>query len=128
MRLLIDTHLLIWAADGIERLSAEAIELMGDPENVLIFSVASIWEVAIKQTLSRSDFSADASLMRRGLLESGYEELPINAAHAIAVANLPGIHNDPFDRMLIAQAGTEGLLLLTADRRLAAYPGPVRLV
>lgn len=128
MRLLIDTHLLIWAAEGIERLSAEAIELMDDPENVLIFSVASIWEVAIKQTLSRSDFSADASLMRRGLLESGYEELPINAAHAIAVANLPGIHNDPFDRMLIAQAGTEGLLLLTADRRLAAYPGPVRLV
>lgn len=128
MRLLIDTHLLIWAAEGIERLSAEAIELMGDPENVLIFSVASIWEVAIKQALSRSDFSADASLMRRGLLESGYEELPINAAHAIAVANLPGIHNDPFDRMLIAQAGTEGLLLLTADRRLAAYPGPVRLV
>jgi PIN domain nuclease of toxin-antitoxin system len=128
MRLLIDTHLLIWAADGIERLSAEAIELMDDPENVLIFSVASIWEVAIKQTLSRSDFFADASLMRRGLLESGYEELPINAAHAIAVANLPGIHNDPFDRMLIAQAGTEGLLLLTADRRLAAYPGPVRLV
>ena len=128
MRLLIDTHLLIWAADGIERLSAEAIELMDDPENVLIFSVASIWEVAIKQALSRSDFSADASLMRRGLLESGYEELPINAAHAIAVANLPGIHNDPFDRMLIAQAGTEGLLLLTADRRLAAYPGPVRLV
>lgn len=128
MRLLIDTHLLIWAAEGIERLSAEAVELMSDQDNVLIFSVASLWEVAIKQALNRPDFSVDASLLRRGLIESGYEELPINAAHAIAVANLPSIHNDPFDRMLVAQARTEGVLLLTADRRLAAYPGPVRLV
>lgn len=128
MRLLIDTHLLIWAAEGPERLSAEAIKLMGDQDNVLIFSVASIWEVAVKQSLNRHDFSADASLMRRGLLESGYEELPIDAAHAIAVADLPGIHNDPFDRMLVAQARTEGLLLLTADRRLASYPGSIQLV
>ncbi|ANH03785.1 MULTISPECIES: type II toxin-antitoxin system VapC family toxin [Shinella] len=128
MRLLIDTHLLIWAAEGIERLSAEAVKLMGDQDNVLVFSAASIWEVAIKQALNRQDFSVDASLLRRGLIESGYEELPIAAAHAIAVADLPGIHNDPFDRMLIAQARTEGLLLLTADRRLASYPGPIRLV
>lgn len=128
MRLLIDTHLLIWAAEGIERLSAEAVKLMGDQDNVLVFSAASIWEVAIKHALNRQDFSVDASLLRRGLIESGYEELPIAAAHAIAVADLPGIHNDPFDRMLIAQARTEGLLLLTADRRLASYPGPIRLV
>lgn len=128
MRLLIDTHLLIWAAEGIERLSAEAVKLMGDQDNVLVFSAASIWEVAIKQALNRQDFSVDASLLRRGLIESGYEELPIAAAHAIAVADLPGIHNDPFDRMLIAQARTEGLLLLTADRRLASYPGPIQLV
>lgn len=128
MRLLIDTHLLLWAAEGPERLSAEAFNLMSDPDNVLIFSVASIWEVAIKQTLKRRDFSADASLFRRGLIESGYEELPINAAHAIAVADLPGIHNDPFDRMLVAQARTDGLLLITADQRLALYPCPVRLV
>lgn len=128
MRLLIDTHLLIWAAEGIERLSAEAVKLMGDQDNVLVFSAASIWEVAIKQALNRQDFSVDASLLRRGLIESGYEELPIAAAHAIAVADLPGIHNDPFDRMLIAQARTEGLLLLTADRRVASYPGPIRLV
>jgi PIN domain nuclease of toxin-antitoxin system len=128
MRLLIDTHLLIWAAEGIERLSAEAVKLMGDQDNVLVFSAASSWEVAIKHALNRQDFSVDASLLRRGLIESGYEELPIAAAHAIAVADLPGIHNDPFDRMLIAQARTEGLLLLTADRRLASYPGPIRLV
>lgn len=128
MRLLIDTHLLIWAAEGAERLSPEAFALMADQNNPLIFSAASIWEIAIKQTLKRRDFSADASLVRRGLVESGYEELPISAAHAIAVADLPGIHADPFDRMLIAQARTEGLLLLTADQRLASYPGPIRLV
>lgn len=128
MRLLIDTHLLIWAAEGPERLSAEAVTMMADQDNVLVFSVASLWEVAIKQTLNRPDFSVDASLFRHGLVQSGYEELTINAAHAIAVAGLPSIHNDPFDRMLIAQARTEGLLLLTADRRLASYPGPIRLV
>ncbi|WLS01947.1 type II toxin-antitoxin system VapC family toxin [Shinella oryzae] len=128
MRLLIDTHLLIRAAEGAERLSPEAFALMADQNNPLIFSAASIWEIAIKQTLKRRDFSADASLVRRGLVESGYEELPISAAHAIAVAGLPGIHADPFDRILIAQARTEGLLLLTADQRLASYPGPIRLV
>jgi PIN domain nuclease of toxin-antitoxin system len=128
MRLLIDTHLLLWAAEGPERLSAEAVSLMADQDNVLVFSVASIWEIAIKQTLNRHDFSADASLVRRGLIESGYEELAINATHAIAVADLPNIHSDPFDRMLVAQARTEGLLLLTADQRLASYTGPVRLV
>ena len=128
MRLLIDTHLLLWAAEGPERLSTEALALMGDQDNQLVFSVASVWEIAIKQGLNRPDFSADASLVRRGLVEGGYEELPILAAHAIAVTNLPAIHADPFDRMLIAQAQTEGLLLLTADKRLAAYPGPVRLV
>nr|WP_298103448.1 type II toxin-antitoxin system VapC family toxin [uncultured Shinella sp.] len=128
MRLLIDTHLLIWAAQGPEHLSATAFSLMADPDNLLVFSVASIWEIAIKQTLNRHDFSADASLIRGGLVESGYEELAISAAHAIAVAGLPNIHSDPFDRMLIAQARTEGLLLLTADQRLASYPGPIRLV
>jgi PIN domain nuclease of toxin-antitoxin system len=128
MRLLIDTHLLIWAAEGPERLSAEAVSLMADEDNLLVFSAASIWEIAIKQALNRHDFLADASLVRRGLLENGYEELPINAAHAVAVADLPAIHADPFDRMLVAQARTEGLLLLTADRRLASYPGPIRLV
>ena len=128
MRLLIDTHLLIWAAEGPERLSADALALMSDPDNVLVFSVASIWEIAIKQTLNRRDFSADASLVRRGLVESGYEELAINAAHAMATADLPRIHNDPFDRMLIAQARTDGIMLLTSDRLMASYPGPVRLV
>jgi len=128
MRLLIDTHLLIWAAEGPERLSAEALSLMADPENLLIFSAASIWEIAIKQSLNRRDFSVDASLIRRGLIESGYEELAISAAHAIAVADLPNIHADPFDRMLVAQARIDGLLLLTADQRLASYPGPIRLV
>ena len=128
MRLLIDTHLLIWAAEGHERLSAEAFSLMADPDNLLIFSAASIWEIAIKQTLNRRDFSADASLIRGGLIESGYEELEISAAHAIAVAGLPSIHADPFDRMLVAQAQIEGLLLLTADQRMASYPGPIRLV
>lgn len=102
--------------------------LMADPENVLHFSVASLWEVVIKSGLGRKDFRADAMRLRRGLVDNGYVELPIIAGHTIAVADLPPLHRDPFDRILVAQAKYEGLLLLTADEQVAAYAGPVRLV
>ncbi|GLR49683.1 type II toxin-antitoxin system VapC family toxin [Shinella yambaruensis] len=128
MKLLIDTHLLLWAASSPERLSEAATALMADPENTLYFSVASLWEVVIKSSLDREDFQADAARLRRGLVDNGYVELPIIAGHAIAVADLPHLHRDPFDRILIAQAKHEGLLLLTADARVADYGGPVRLV
>jgi len=127
MKLLLDTHLLIWAAEGIERVPTGARVLMADPENELLFSVASIWEVAIKRGLNRPDFQVDARLLRRGLIDNGYCELPILSEHAVAINFLPPIHKDPFDRLLIAQAMVEGITLLTDDATVALYQGTVRL-
>lgn len=127
MKLLLDTHLLIWAAQGIERLPAGARPLMADPENELLFSVASIWEVAIKSGLNRQDFQVDARMLRRGLIDNGYVELPILSEHAVAIDALPSIHKDPFDRLLIAQARVEGIILLTDDATVAQYQGSIRL-
>ena len=128
MKLLLDTHLLLWAAGVPERLSSEARALLEDPMNALLFSPASLWEVAIKRSLGRADFEVDPRLLRRGLLENGYDELAITGAHAVAVDDLPPIHRDPFDRLLVAQAMVEGIPLVTADARLAEYPGPIRPV
>lgn len=128
MRLLLDTHLLLWAAGEPNRLSAAARRLMRDPGNTLVFSAASLWEIAIKRRLGRHDFKADPRLLRRGLLDNGYDELPIGSDHAIAVEDLPPLHKDPFDRILVAQAIVEGILLVTSDPLLAEYAGPVRRV
>jgi PIN domain nuclease of toxin-antitoxin system len=89
---------------------------------------ASLREVAIKSGLGRADFRADARFLRRGLLDNGYDELAITGEHAVAIANLPPIHEDPFDRLLVAQSAVEGILLLTADPIVAQYPGPIRKV
>ncbi len=128
MRLLLDTHLLLWAAAEPERLPVAAAALIEDEGNVLIFSAASLWEVAIKAGLGRADFAVDAGVLRRGLVDNGYEELAVTGAHAAAVAALPPLHRDPFDRMLVAQALVEGVGLVTADAGLAGYPGAVRVV
>jgi PIN domain nuclease of toxin-antitoxin system len=128
VKLLLDTHLLLWSAGQPERLSKEARELIEAPENELLFSSASLWEVVIKRGLGRDDFKVDARLLRRGLLDNGYSELPIGSEHVVAVDNLPPIHKDPFDRVLVAQAQVEGITLLTADPTVAEYPGPIRLV
>ena len=128
MKLLLDTHLLLWAADSIERVPTGARALMADPENELLFSVASISEVAIKRGLNRPDFQVDARMLRRGLIDNGYHELPILSEHVLAIDALPPIHKDPFDRLLIAQAMIEGITLLTNDATVAQYQGPVRLV
>ncbi|GAL98870.1 pilus retraction motor protein PilT [Acetobacter tropicalis NRIC 0312] len=128
MRLLLDTHLLLWAAGEPDKLSARAKTLMEDQDNVLVFSAASLWEITIKTGLGRADFQVDPHLLRRGLIENGYEELPITSQHALAVGQLPDVHRDPFDRILVAQATVEGLLLLTHDPLVKAYPGPVEAV
>jgi PIN domain nuclease of toxin-antitoxin system len=128
MKLLLDTHLLLWAAGMPERLSAAARELLNDPRNELLFSAASLWEIAIKNSLGRGDFRVAPRLLRRGLLDHGYVELPITSQHAVSIDSLPPIHTDPFDRLLLAQALSEGILLLTGDAQLARYPGPVRHV
>lgn len=128
MKYLVDTHLLLWAASSPGRLSPEAAELLEDPENELIFSAASIWEIAIKSGLGRPDFQADVRLLRRGLLDNGYAELAVTSEHAVAIDALPPIHKDPFDRILIAQAMVEGIQLLTSNELVARYQGPIRQV
>lgn len=128
MKLLLDTHLLLWAAQGFDRLPTDAQAMMSAPENELIFSVASIWEIAIKRGLRRDDFKVDARMLRRGLLDNGYSELSIRSEHAVAIDALPLIHKDPFDRLLVAQATVEGIELLTVDPQVAEYPGPIRRV
>jgi PIN domain nuclease of toxin-antitoxin system len=126
MKLLLDTHLLLWAAGEPDRLSAEARSLIDNPENEVQFSAASLWEVAIKRGLGRNDFKVDARLLRRGLLDNGYSELSIVSDHVVAIESLPTLHKDPFDRVLVAQATVEGVTLLTVDSLVAQYPGPIR--
>ena len=128
MKLLLDTHLLLSAAGDPDRLPPAARGLLDDPRNEPIFSAASLWEVAIKHRLGRADFRVDARLLRRGLLDNGYDELPITSAHAVALDTLPPIHKDPFDRILVAQSIVEGITLLTADALVAQYPAPIRKV
>ncbi len=128
MKLLLDTHLLLWAAGMPDRLSAEALALIEDQANELIYSAASIWEISIKSSLGRPDFQVDPRLLRRALLDNSYMELPITGDHAAAVGGLPTLHGDPFDRLLIAQSMVEGVLLLTSDSLVARYPGPIREV
>jgi PIN domain nuclease of toxin-antitoxin system len=127
LKFLLDTHLLIWAANEPERLSSKAVALMSNPEHELLFSAASMWEIAIKSGLGRADFKVNARLLRRGLLDNDYSELAITSTHAVFVEGLPLIHKDPFDRILIAQATVEGITLLTADATVARYPGSVAL-
>jgi len=128
MKLLLDTHLLLWAAGEPRRLSKQARTLISDPDNELLFSAASLWEVAIKRGLGREDFKVDARLLRRGLLDNGYSELPIISHHVVATESLPPIHKDPFDRILVAQATVEGVTLVTVDSLVSQYPGPIRTV
>ncbi|MFX1767805.1 type II toxin-antitoxin system VapC family toxin [Paraburkholderia sp. A1RI-2L] len=128
MKLLLDTHLLLWAAAGAAELSAGARALIGDPDHTPQFSVASLWEIAIKRAMNRADFQVEPRVLRRNLLDNGYEELPVLSTHVMALEGLPPIHRDPFDRLLVAQAIAEGVTLLTHDESVARYPGPVRHV
>jgi PIN domain nuclease of toxin-antitoxin system len=128
VKLLLDTHLLLWAAGQPEQLSAAARALIENPSHELVFSAASLWEVAIKRGLGRNDFRVDPRLLRRGLLDNGYVELPITSEHAVTVDGLPTLHKDPFDRILVAQSLVEGMLLVTADPIVAQYSGSIRQV
>ena len=128
MKLLLDTHLLLWAAGEPRRLSRQARGLIASPGNELFFSPASLWEVVIKRGLRRPDFEVDARVLRRGLLDNGYGELPILSDYVVAIDSLPPIDKDPFDRVLVAQATAEGITLLTTDPLLSQYPGPIKAV
>jgi PIN domain nuclease of toxin-antitoxin system len=128
MRLLLDTHLLLWATARSRRLSREARGLLENPHNDVYFSAASLWEIAIKAALRRSDFQIDIARLRAVLPDMGFQELPVTGAHAERLASLPPLHKDPFDRMLVAQAQSEPLVLLTNDAALAVYGDLVRVV
>ena len=128
MKLLLDSHLLIWTAAGSGRVPKRAVPLLNDSENELFFSSASLWEITIKAGLGKRDFQIDPRVLRRNLLDSGYEELPLTSEHTLALLNLPPIHGDPFDRILVAQATVEGITLLTVDTTLAKYPGPIKKI
>lgn len=126
MKFLLDTHVLLWAAGSPDQLPAAARPLLEDPNNELLFSSASLWEIAIKRSLDRANFQVDPRVLRRGLLDNAYIELPITSEHAVFIDSLPPIHKDPFDRILVAQAMVEGITLLTADALVAQYPGSIR--
>ena len=126
MKLLVDTHLLLWAAS--DELPRAARRILEDPLTEPIFSSASLWEIAIKSGLGKADFQVDARVLRRELLDNGYTELAVTSEHAVAIGMLPPIHKDPFDRLLIAQSMVEGITLLTADPIVAKYPTSVRKV
>ena len=126
MQLLLDTHLLVWAMGKPERLDPALVRLLEDPMNKPVFSVASLGELVIKRGLDRPDFQLESPVLRQALLEAGWRELPVEAHHVLAVGQLPGLHRDLFDRLLLAQAQADGLLLITADQQQAQYPGPVR--
>ena len=128
MKLLLDTQILLWAAGQPERLSAATRRQLSDPANELLFSAASVWEINIKNSLGRADFRVEPRVLRRALLDNGYIELAITSEHAVSIDSLPDLHKDPFDRILVAQAVTEGITLLTSDAQLARYRGPVRKV
>lgn len=126
-RFLVDTQLLLWNVYGSRKLPARVARLFGDGHQ-FFYSAASLWEIAIKASRGRADFAADTGAVRDALDENGFHELAITAQHALAVASLPPVHADPFDRMLVAQAWVEPMALITTDARLGAYPGTVEVV
>jgi PIN domain nuclease of toxin-antitoxin system len=126
-RILLDTHVLIWALDETSRLPKEVREAIQEPENEVLFSSASIWEIAIKTRLRRADFAERPERIAMEAIDVGFTELPIGWRAASAVADLPMHHQDPFDRIIVAQAITEPAHLYTVDRKLAPYSALVRL-
>jgi PIN domain nuclease of toxin-antitoxin system len=121
MRFLLDTHVLLWALAKPKRLPAPIFDLIETTGNEILFSAASIWEIAIKAQLLRAEFGVDAATIIDAARETCFTELAVSAQHAAGVANLPLHHKDPFDRMLISQALSEPARLITADRALSAY-------
>jgi len=128
MRLLLDTHVLLWMLDDSPRLGRAARELMEARGAECFVSAVSFWEIAIKSGLRRADFRVDADRLIDSCLAAGLRLLPFAPAHAVRVARLPGHHTDPFDRALVAQALVEPLTLLTRDAQLAPYGSVVRVV
>ena len=128
MRILLDTHVLIWSLHHVERLPSDLCEALSRRENDVYFSAASIWEIAIKTALRRFDFNYRPDDIAAAARETGFAELPVSASQASQVAYLPPIHGDPFDRLLIAQALSMPATLVTANAVLSAYSELVRVI
>ncbi|MBX3482339.1 type II toxin-antitoxin system VapC family toxin [Phenylobacterium sp.] len=128
MKLLLDTHVLVWAFVQPHRLSPATRNLIDDPLNEPAFSAVAIWELTIKRTLGRPDFNVDPHVLHREALDSGYQELAVTSAQAMGVQLLPYLHRDPFDRLMLAQAVAEGMIFLTADHLILQYGQPSRAV
>ncbi len=122
LNLLLDTHIFIWAVSLPERLSTRAELLLSDGRNRLHLSTSSIWEISLKHSLGKENFIFPEEAVVAGIEHLGCQIVNVNARHAFALFRLPAIHRDPFDRILLAQAWTDNLLLVTADRRLSEYP------
>ncbi len=128
MKILADTHILAWFAEDAAELTSEMRAIIENDDNILFFSPASIWELAIKKALKKANFRLEPRVLHEALLANGFEELAVTSVHALMVETLPPVHKDPFDRLLIAQAIHEEMLLLTSDAIVAQYEGPIRLV
>lgn len=122
MRLLLDTHVLIWVLEDSPRLSRRARELVADPDSECWVSAASIWEMAIKSKLGKLQLASPLAAVERAISDSGLSALDVRLRHASAVERVEAAHGDPFDRLLLAQCEVETLRLLTADRLLADHP------
>jgi PIN domain nuclease of toxin-antitoxin system len=121
VRLLLDTNVLLWALIEPAKLSTEVHTTLEDPDQEVLFSAASVWEIAIKAALGRADFRVSPEEIVGAAQASGFVELPVRSAAALKVASLPHYHRDPFDRLLLAQAMTEPTVFYTADAQLTAY-------
>ena len=128
MKLLLDTHVILWAAARPDKLSNSAYEMLLDKQNTLFFSSVNIWEIVIKSNLGRKDFKVDPHRLRKMLVLNDYQEIAVTSEHTLAVSILPSIHKDPFDRILIAQARCEGMTLLTMDATVIAYGASIKMV
>lgn len=125
MRILLDTHVALWALTGSSRLTPAARDIILDPGNDVWFSAATVWEIAIKHSLARKDMPVSGVEATRLFREAGYHELRVTAAHAAATEELPAHHADPFDRILVAQSIVESMRLLTHDPQMFQYGASV---
>lgn len=128
MNFILDTHLLLWTSTNDEKLPRAAKAIIADSQNVLWASVISFWEVAIKSAKRLPDFPYEVGELRTGLIANGYKELSVESSHVLTLRQMPMLHTDPFDRLLVAQAISEGFTFLTADRKLAQYGENIRYV
>ncbi|ACL32029.1 type II toxin-antitoxin system VapC family toxin [Glaesserella parasuis] len=125
MKILLDSHILLWLAwDKKENLSPQVVELLDDPTSEIYFSLASLWEIAIKSSLGKPDFDIDVEALAQGLIQVGCRMLAIELPHILKQAQYPFIHRDPFDRLLMAQAEVENVFFMTADTMILKYQKP----